>query len=140
MILRNSDLDKVRCGQFKCPSCGTFYDPTYGPCPECNKKYDLATICFAIVVLLFLLFWLPLEGAAKAQTDPQPTCWVEPDGTVLCISAISSTPFVPTDTPVPPTVAPTATATPTGIILLPWKRFAYLPLIVVTDTVTGDVK
>lgn len=23
-------------GQFKCPACGTYYDPTYGNCPGCG--------------------------------------------------------------------------------------------------------
>ena len=81
MILQRTDLDKVRCGTFKCPSCGTYYDPTYGPCPKCAKRYNIATIAFAATVLLFLLFWLPLE--AKAQAMPPP-CIVSSGGEVLC--------------------------------------------------------
>lgn len=27
---------KVRNGVFKCRSCGTYYDPTYGNCPGCG--------------------------------------------------------------------------------------------------------
>lgn len=81
MLLNNSDLSKVRCGTFKCPSCGTYYDPTYGPCPKCSKRYNIATIAFAVTVLLFLLFWLPLE--ARAQSMPPP-CVVGSGGDVLC--------------------------------------------------------
>jgi len=89
MLLHKRDVDKVRMGLAKCPSCGEFYDPTTtgGPCPHCAKRYNLATIAFAVVVLLFLLFWLPLEGAAKAQEVP-PT------------PEISATWWLPTPTPV----------------------------------------
>lgn len=90
MVLNNSDLSKVRMGLAKCPTCGRFYDPTTtgGPCPHCAKRYNLATIAFAVVVLLFLLFWLPLEATeAKAQEVP-PT------------PEISATWWVPTPTPV----------------------------------------
>ena len=81
MILHRNDLDKVRLGLAKCRSCGTYYDPTYGPCPQCSRKYNLATIAFAVTVLLFLLFWLPLE--ARAQVMPPP-CIVGSGGEVLC--------------------------------------------------------
>lgn len=81
MILQRTDLDKVRLGLAKCPSCGTYCDPTYGPCPKCAKRYNIATIAFAATVLLFLLFWLPLE--AKAQAMPPP-CIVSSGGEVLC--------------------------------------------------------
>lgn len=83
MILQRNDLSKVRLGLAKCPSCGNFYDPTTtgGPCPKCSKRYNLATIAFAVTVLLFLLLWLPLE--AKAQSMPPP-CVVGSGGEVLC--------------------------------------------------------
>ena len=73
MLLRDRDLHKY-CGDFRCPACGTHYDPTNGPCPQCSRKYNLATIAFAAILLLFLLFWLPLEaGSAKAQEVPPET-------------------------------------------------------------------
>lgn len=137
MILQRNDLDKVRMGLAKCPSCGKFYDPTTtgGPCPQCSKRYNIATIAFAVVVLLFLFFWLPLESAAKAQADPAPTCWTEPDGTVICISGVSSTltPFVPTDTPEPPptptnTRRPTATPSMTPVIIPIPQHYVWLPI------------
>lgn len=81
MLLNNSDLSKVRLGLAKCPACGSYYDPTYGPCPKCSRRYNLSTIAFAVTVLLFLLFWLPLE--AKAQAMPPP-CIVSAGGEVLC--------------------------------------------------------
>lgn len=81
MLLNKSDLSKVRMGLAKCPACGNFYDPTYGPCPKCSRKYDMATIAFAVVVLLFLLLWLPLEARAQAMPPP---CVVGSGGEVLC--------------------------------------------------------
>ena len=83
MLLRNSDLNKVRSGVFRCPTCGTYYDPTNGPCPGCATKrsYSLATISGAVVLLLFLLLWLPIE-VAQAQMAPPP-CAVN-DGVVQC--------------------------------------------------------
>lgn len=130
MVLDQKDFSKVRCGTFKCPSCGTYYDPTAtgGPCPYCSRKYNIATIAFAAVVLLFLLFWLPLEaGAAKAQEVPPET------------PQISATWWVPTLTPFEPTSTPTATitrrpvgtATPTGtpvIMPLP-QHYVWLPIV-----------
>lgn len=26
----------IRLGLFRCPSCGTYYNPTYGACPHCK--------------------------------------------------------------------------------------------------------
>lgn len=28
---------KKRSGVFRCPGCGTFYNPTFGKCPGCGK-------------------------------------------------------------------------------------------------------
>ncbi len=133
MVLHRNNLDKVRCGLAKCPSCGTYYDPTYGPCPHCAKRYNLATIAFAVVVLLFLLFWLPLEaGAAKAQEVPPETPQISATWWVPTL-----TPFEPTDTPEPvptPTVTrrPTATPsmTPTPIVIQPLpQHYVWLPVV-----------
>lgn len=41
----------------------------------------MATIAFAVVVLLFLLLWLPLEARAQAMPPP---CVVGSGGEVLC--------------------------------------------------------
>lgn len=148
MLLHKRDLDKVRMGLAKCPSCGEFYNPTYGPCPYCTKRYNIATITFAIVVLMFLLFWLPLEGAAKAQADPEPTahCWVDPDGSPRCLAPavtaqvtptttpILSPPFEPTDTPTPlPTPTntrrPTATPSMSPVIIPIPQHYVWLPVV-----------
>lgn len=29
---------KVRCGLVKCGTCGNYYNPTYGACPECSTS------------------------------------------------------------------------------------------------------
>lgn len=131
MIFDNRDSRKVRMGLAKCPSCGQFYDPTGtgGPCPHCSKRYNIATIAFAAVVLLFLLFWLPLEaGAAKAQEVPPGTPQISATWWVPTL-----TPFEPTDTPEPvptPTNTRRPTATPTGtpvISPLP-QHYVWLPV------------
>lgn len=79
MLLRNSDLHKVRCGVFKCPTCGTFYDPTYGACPGCQPSKAQA---LAIVVMVLLALWVPVQ--ARAQMAP-PACVVN-GGVVECNS------------------------------------------------------
>jgi len=130
MLLHKRDLDKVRCGTFKCPSCGQFYDPTTtgGPCPHCTKRYNIATIALAVIVLLFLLFWLPLESAAKAQEVPPETPQISATWWVPTL-----TPFVPTDTPEPvptPTVTRRPTPTPTQIVISPLpQHYVWLPVV-----------
>jgi len=132
MLLHTRDLSKVRMGLAKCPTCGQFYDPTTtgGPCPHCSKRYNIATIAFAIVVLLFLLFWLPLESAAKAQEVPPET----PQFSSTWEWVPTLTPFVPTDTPEPlptPTVTRRPTPTPTGTpVILPLpQHYVWLPVV-----------
>jgi hypothetical protein len=123
MVLRREDLDKPTGGEFRCPKCGTHYDPTYGPCPGCARKFTIAHIALATVVLVFLLLWLPLEAGAQVGATPTatPTVMIPPPLATL-------TPFVPTNTPVaPPTVAPPVTPTPTFAVL-PLNRFIYLPI------------
>lgn len=96
---------------------------------------------FAGIVFVCMSLYAP--QAAGAQTDdPTPECTVVSDDQLLCLSSISTTmtPFVPTATQIPPTVAPTVTPTPTEIVLVTFKRFAYLPLIAGAETVTGDVR
>ena len=132
MLLHKRDLDKVRMGLAKCPSCGEFYDPTTtgGPCPHCAKRYNLATIAFAVVVLLFLPFWLPLEGAAKAQADPEPTahCWVEPDGSERCLAPAVTAQATATATPV---LSPPFVPTPTPVVISPLpQHYVWLPVVV----------
>lgn len=136
MVLHKRDLNKVRMGLAKCPSCGEFYDPTTtgGPCPHCAKRYNLATIAFAVVVLLFLLLWVPLEGAAKAQADPEPTahCWVEPDGSERCLAPAVTAQATATATPV---LSPPFVPTPTPVVISPvaWCSVGpcvWLPVVV----------
>lgn len=155
MLLKKSDLRKVRKGVAKCPVCGTYYDPTYGPCPGCVRKFSLATALFSIVVLLFLL--LPLEVAQAQVATPTPEdmeCMTPtPEGPQWCMIppvAVTATPtmtpvappltpFVPTATPLPqPTPAntrrPTATPTSTPIVIVPVDSCAiencvYLPSV-----------
>ena len=31
----------IRLGLFRCPSCGTYYDPTNGACPGCSGAVGL---------------------------------------------------------------------------------------------------
>ena len=130
MVLHRNDLDKVRCGTFKCPSCGNYYDPTYGPCPQCSKRYNLSTIAFAVGVLLFLLLWLPLEGAAKAQEVPPETpawCWVEPDGSERCLAPAVTAIATPTATPV---LSPPFVPTPTPVVISPLpQHYVWLPTV-----------
>ena len=66
MILQKADLGKkVRGGAFRCPTCGTYYDPTYGGCPGCaNKNFKVGYLYLAIGVFLYLLILLPLEAGA----------------------------------------------------------------------------
>ena len=131
MIFDNRDSRKVRMGLAKCPSCGQFYDPTGtgGPCPHCSKRYNIATIAFAIVVLLFLLLWLPLQaGAAKAQEVPPETPQISATWWVPTL-----TPFEPTDTPTPlPTPTntrrPTATPSMTPVIIPIPQHYVWLPI------------
>jgi len=111
-MLRRLDLHPVRLGVFRCPTCGTYYDPTNGSCPGCAQKHiKLYTIYVAILVLMGMLFWLPMEVQVSAQVA---NCRAS---AVPC----DFTPFVPTDTPVPTTVP---TATPTDIVLQPIPRCA----------------
>lgn len=83
MITDNRDSRKVRMGLAKCPACGIFYDPTAtnGPCPQCSRRYSVATWVFALIVLAFL-FLLPVPGA-EAQVTP-PACVVGAGGVVQC--------------------------------------------------------
>ncbi len=67
MILKKSDLARVRTGLFRCPTCGTYYDPTYGACPGC--KPSKATIVATLGIVIFLI-WLPLR--VQAQLAPPP--------------------------------------------------------------------
>ena len=86
-----------------------------------HKNRDLVNIVFAIIVLMFICLWIPLEIAAQTQPEPTPEC-VTVDGEEFCISAIAMTPFAPTVTPIPP---PTAT-----IEIRPFVRpVVYLSLI-----------
>lgn len=129
MLLRDRDLHKY-CGDFRCPACGTHYDPTNGPCPQCSRKYNLATIAFAAILLLFLLFWLPLEaGSAKAQEVPPET----PQLSSTWVWVPTLTPFEPTDTPEPvptPTVTRQPTPTPTQIVIIPLpQHYVWLPVV-----------
>gem|GEM_PF-2257010 len=93
-------------------------------------------IAIAAVGLVVLLIWLAVEAQAQAVCATQPDgsvlcCVTQPDGSQLCMSSISSTltPFVPTSTPVP-TAQPTLTPTPVPtVVIRPWKRFVYLPIV-----------
>jgi len=70
----------------------------------------------AAIGLVPLLIWLAVEAQAQAPTPSS------------MISA-TLTPFVPTSTPVP-TAQPTLTPTPVPtVVIVPWKRFAYLPTV-----------
>ncbi len=58
MVRLKMDSVKVRCGLAKCPSCGTYYDPTYGGCPGCSSKHKPSKFyvsTFALIIVLFLL-------------------------------------------------------------------------------------
>lgn len=93
-----------------------------------RSKLDYVNLAFAILIIAFFATMSFLDVGAQSA-DPTPTCWVEPDGTTLCISAIRSTltPFVPTSTPMPPpTATPLPTATP-EIEILP-LHFLHLPV------------
>lgn len=106
-----------------------------------NKKL-LSVNLFAALVFVCLSANAP-RGAGAQADDPTPECTVVSDDQLLCLSSISTTltPFVPTAMATPlPTATASVTPTPTEIIMLPWKRFAYLPLIVAADIVTGDVQ
>lgn len=76
-----------------------------------------------IVLLVFLLIWLPIE--ARAQLGPMPTS--TPTERVAPVATL--TPFDPTPTNTfVPTPTNTRRPTPTpGIV--PSKRYVYLPLI-----------
>lgn len=92
-----------------------------------RSKLDYVNLAFVILIIAFFAAMSVMD--VGAQADPTPTCWVEPDGTTLCISAVRSTltPFVPTATPVPP---PTATPQPTATaetVIMP-LHFCYLPV------------
>lgn len=69
----------IRPGLFRCPDCGTYYNPTYGPCPNCKSRHShsLPKLGRAGVGLIILtLLWLsgcPLGAKpALAQTRPMP--------------------------------------------------------------------
>ena len=124
MLLNNSSLSK-RMGLAKCPACGTYYDPTTtnGPCPQCSRRYDIATWVFALIVLAFL-FLLPVpsaEAQAPTPTETPSACWVEPDGSERCLAPAVTAQATPTATPaqVPPTATP--------IVIRP-LHFLYLPV------------
>lgn len=53
----------ARPGVYRCPSCGTHYNPTYGSCPTCNPHRPHAWP-LALLALLLALVALPL----RAQT------------------------------------------------------------------------
>jgi hypothetical protein len=104
-----------------------------------NKKL-LSVNLLAVLVFVCLSLCAPAAGAQA--DDPTPECTVVSDDQLLCLSSISTTltPFVPTAMATPlPIATATVTPTPTEIIMLPWKQFAYLPLVVAADIVTGDV-
>lgn len=105
------------------------------------SKKLLCVNLFAVLLFVCLSLYAP-QGAGAQTDDPTPECTVVSDDQLLCLSSISTTmtPFVPTATPIPPTVAPTVTPTATEIVLVTFKRFAYLPLIAGAETVTGDAK
>lgn len=64
-------------GLFRCPSCGTAYNPTYGPCPNCKSRAHCSHPSYRsylLPLLLLTLLWLsgsPLGAKpALAQTRP----------------------------------------------------------------------
>lgn len=104
-----------------------------------HEKSVSAKIIIAIIALMFVCLWIPLEIAA--QVTPEPTAWptdycyVDENGNPVCLSGINDQtptpgPFVPTATPTPelgpPPVAPTVTPT---IVIQPLRHYVYLPLI-----------
>lgn len=90
------------------------------------ERENVSTWLWFVVSVVFIatiIFMTMLEAGAQVGPFPTatPTVMIPPIGATV-------TPFVPTDTPVPPpTVAPTVTPTPTFVIL-PLNRFAYLPI------------
>lgn len=151
MLLEKSDLRKVRLGIYRCSSCGTYYDPTYGPCPGCTRKYRH----IAVIALMFLLMWLPLEIVKAQVAEPTPDgmecmtptpegpqwCMIPPVAVTVTATmtpvAPPLTPFVPTDVPLPSptnTPRPRPTFTPTPIVITPVDSCAieacvYMPII-----------
>lgn len=37
LCLVRAIVQRARCGDYKCPTCGTHYNPTYGSCPNCRR-------------------------------------------------------------------------------------------------------
>ena len=106
------------------------------------SKKLLCVNLFAVLVFVCLSLYAPQSAGAQTD-DPTPECTVVSDDQLLCLSSISTTmtPFVPTATPIPPTVAPTVTPTPTEIILIPLRPYrAFLPIIIGAEIVAGDVQ
>ena len=74
----------IRPGLFRCPSCGTYYNPTYGPCPNCSfrsHRSHPSYRSYLFPLILLTLLWLSLSkpsgiplGAkpALAQIRPMP--------------------------------------------------------------------
>jgi hypothetical protein len=131
MVNWNSNSVKVRQGLFKCPNCGTFYNPTNGGCPGCSSKSKRSPnasthLIFAAIIIAFL-FIMPVDAGAQVApeptpSEPTPVCfWIEEGLVCLNHVAMTPAPFVPTATPTAtpqlgPPPLPTVTPTPTIVI------------------------
>lgn len=89
MVNRNHSFCKVRFGLYRCPKCGTYYDPTNGH--KCSRTKFCAGFLAAIIALMFLFVCLPSN--VNAQTEPPPDCelqceceWI--DDAWFCISHV----------------------------------------------------
>ena len=115
--------------KYNCDKCGWGTDSMLsmsmhiGGCVLKRSGQSVGLI-IAIIALVFMLIWLPLEISAQSP-EPPPECIIV-DGQQFCISHAEATPGS-THTPGPPPVAPTATPT---IVIQPLPQlFVYLSLI-----------
>lgn len=86
-------MNTIRTGIFRCPSCGTYYNPTYGPCPNCPTRHPGALIPSHLVtharislLIILALGCLTLARPVTAQAVPTPR--------PMTVQALSGTTYI----------------------------------------------
>lgn len=63
-------MRNIRLGIFRCPTCGTYYNPTYGSCPTCHPSHRPYLSFWVLIPLLLTLICVATPVAAQIRPMP----------------------------------------------------------------------